>query len=112
MSFLSRNSVCFLVPDPEFSCLVVAWLIGQYHVGDQTRIVRVRAPADTHRPLVHIQVGADSVAGAMQIVESHLPERRACEGVEAVAFELGREYGRCQADVAFQHAGVTFALVI
>ena len=74
-SFLSRNSVlCFLVPDPEFSCLVVTWLIGQYHVGDQTGIVRVRAPADAHRPLVHIQVGADSVAGAVQVVESDFPE--------------------------------------
>ena len=63
-----------LVPDSKFSSLVVAGLVGQDHVLGQARVVGVGAPADAHRALVHVQVGTDPVAGAVQVVESDLPE--------------------------------------
>ena len=61
---------------------------------------------------MHVEVGPNPVAGAVQIVESDLPEGRAGERVEAVPLEFGWEDGLGQADVTFQHTREALSLMI
>ncbi len=64
---------------------------------------------DPLRPLVHAEVGADAVAGAVVVVEAGGPQRRAGQGVEGRAGGAGREAHAGQRQVALQHQGEALA---
>src|SRR3546814_3925532 len=68
-----------------------------------------RGLGDALRPLMHRQIGADAVAGAMRIIDAVGPQILPRENVElAAARPLGEARGR-KRDMAFQHLGETAA---
>ena len=70
---------------------------------------RARLPAggfgDALRPLVHRQKTADAVAGAMRVIQPHVPQELPRQRVELAAVGALRKHRAGQCDVAFQYAG-------
>src|SRR3546814_7164178 len=92
--------------DAEGARLVIAELVREYHAVVQRLLgprLSARGLGDALRPLMHRQIGADAVAGAMRIIDAVGPQILPCENVElAAARPLGEARGR-QRDMAFQH---------
>ena len=66
---------------------------------------RGRAPrGDGLRALVHVERGANAVAGPVAVVEAHRPERRARERVQRQPGRAGGEHRAVQCDVALRGA--------
>src|SRR6516165_10308286 len=58
---------------------------------------------------MHAEIAADTVSGAMVVVEPLLPQRAAGEGVELCASSAPRKARQCQRDMALEHAGKAVA---
>jgi len=76
----------------------------------KTRVVRVGPPADTHRPLMDTEVGADPMTRPVVVVQPDVPEELPGEGVQAVALDLLGKGGRGNGDLAFENPGEGFLL--
>jgi hypothetical protein len=89
--------------DAVFAGLVIAGFVGEDHARAQ-RLGRAAAGVerlgDTLRPLMHRQIGAHAVAGAVRVIQPRFPQRAAREPVELAAGGAGREDRRRQRDMA------------
>src|SRR5690606_2545614 len=103
-----------LYPDAVFAGLVIAGLVREDHAGEQF-LLRPGLPAarlgDALRPFVNGEEAADSVAGAVRVIEPGLPQELARQGIELRAAGARREGLQGEADVALEHAGEAIALL-
>ena len=86
--------------DAEAAGPIVAGLVGQDHAGQQ--FLR-RQAGDALRPLMHREIGADAMAGAVGVVGAGLPERDARQRIEIAAARALRETRRADGDHALQN---------
>src|SRR5712671_6018751 len=94
-------------PDAISAGLVIAGLVRDDHPGQQRLTVcRLR---DTLRAFVHAEIAADTVPGAVVVIEPPLPERPARETVELCPGGPLRKARQRQRNVAFEHAGEAVA---
>ena len=101
VGLLHRHQV--LDPDAVGAGLVVAGLVGDHHAGrERSRAAHAGDPLGT---LVHVEVVAHAVPGAMVVIEARLPQELAGERVELRAGGAAREACRRQRNVAAQHPG-------
>ena len=68
--------------------------------------------ADLVRTLMHIEVTPNTMACAMEEVESLLPQRTACNGIELRTSGPVREFQHLQTDMPFEHKGIDFPLAV
>src|SRR3546814_11601934 len=74
--------------DAEGARLVIAGLVREDHAGVQRLLgprLSARGLGDALRPLMHRQIGADAVAGAMRIIDAVGPRILPCENVGLAA---------------------------
>ena len=101
-----------LNPDAEVAVLVVARLVGEDHSLLETWVIGIDSPGDPTGPLVDVEEGSDPVTGAVEIVQSNLPEVLPGETVQAVALGLVRELSGGQTDISLQDSSEAFLLVV
>jgi hypothetical protein len=96
-----------LQPNAVMVRQIIAGLVGQDHAGRDWRRPRQARQAD--RPLMHRQIAADAMAGAVVVVEPDLPQRSSGKGIQMRTADTLREHERGDGDMTLQHAGHAFA---
>ena len=89
-----------LDPDAVFAGFVIARLVRQDHAALQRRVAEL---GDARRALVHRQIAADAVAGAVIEVEAVRPQRLPRERIELRAGDAFGKHRARDGDVALQH---------
>ena len=103
-----------LDPDAISPGLVIAWLVGQDHPRQQFLLasgLSARCLGDPLRPFVDREEAADTVAGAMGIIEARSPQMLAGEAIELAAGRPLRKSGAGERDMALQDAGEAILLL-
>ncbi|MNK99764.1 hypothetical protein D3C87_1201780 [compost metagenome] len=104
-----RHDLQGLDADAPLAFAIVTRLVGQDHAGKQR--LGVDVGRDALRPLVHAQIGADAMAGAVVEVETGVPQRLTRDGVQLVPRRPGGEADYRHGDVALQDQSEHAALV-
>lgn len=87
--------------DAEVAVFVVAGLVAEHHARVEARVVRVGAVRDAGRAFVHVEIHADAVPGAVQVIKAAVPQWPPCDRVQHVAFQQSRKDGHGERDMAF-----------
>src|SRR6202030_35889 len=93
--------------DPVGIGLVIAGLVRDDHAGQQR--LRVRGLGDALWALVHSQIAADAMPGAVVVVEPLLPQRAARKAVELCPGGAPRKARQGESDMPLQYAGEAVA---
>ena len=91
-----------LKPDAVGARQVIAGLVGDDHAGLEGDGARVAGQA--HRPLMHREIGADAVPGAVVEIKPDVPQSVAGEGIEMAAADTLRKAQRRYGDMALEDA--------
>ena len=100
LRFASHDDV--LDADAEIAVLVVTRFVREDVAGREGHLAVLDARADADGSLVHVEVGADAVAGPVPVVEPLAPEELAGEGVEGEARGAFGEDGGVEGDDALE----------
>src|SRR5262249_4056301 len=87
-------------PDAVFAGLVVPGLVRQDHAALERGAAEL---GDARRALVHREIAADAVPGAVVEVEAMLPERLARERIELRPGDAFGKHRASDGDVALEH---------